>query len=141
MFGGTFSRTFRSGSTEHPTPRDLIRGLLNKLFASESKEWVHFEATDPSHWLEIANGGDSLMVKLSFPFAQSIEEVFQESGVTVPAAWPRTAYRQRGWWSAGNLQFMAPRDDLEQVVAFSEEVFQRLFRVGGDEPIKGWLAG
>jgi len=80
-------------------------------------------------------------VNLAFPFAQALDKVFQESGIAVPATWQQTAYRRQGWWSAGTDMFSVPRDEQESVIAFSEDVFSRLFQVGEDQPIKGWLDG
>lgn len=140
MIGGHSSQKFCSGSLEYPTHEDLFRGLLVNLRGTDSWEWIHFQAAERSHWLEIADDADSLLVNISFPFSQPCDEVLREAGVIPPAAWQRTAFRRRGWLSAGYTEFLAPRDQFEQVVAFAKDVFQRLFRVASHDPIEGWLA-
>jgi hypothetical protein len=139
MFGGNSSQSFCSGSAEFPAHADLIRGLLTKLLTDGKWEWVHFEAANRDHCLEIADDVNAILINLPFPFAQSLEEKFQRAGVTLPADWKLTTFRRRGWWRAGHADFTAPRDSLEDAVAFSVDVFQRLFGVDGREPIKGWL--
>ena len=112
MIGGNSSSIFRSGSTEYPSHEDLIRGLLCKLVIDDKWEWVHFEAEDHRHCLEIADEEDLLLINLPFPFTKSLEETFRQASLTFPATWQLTAFRERGWWRAGYAELAAPHHVL-----------------------------
>jgi hypothetical protein len=77
-----------------------------------------------------------LEINLSFPFKSRLEERFAEARISVPTNWRMKTFAAESWWRVGTALFEVPGRPVEDVVAFLDAVFARLY----NEP-EGRLTG
>jgi hypothetical protein len=118
-------RPLRSGSAEHPTPRDLVRDMVAGLVASKRWSWVTFESK-LRRFVEVAHDDETLTLNVAYPFTEDYQTLFAERGIAIPAGWTVTEFKRKGCFNAGVILLQTDIDDQERVADFIVHLFPAL---------------
>ncbi len=128
---GRAPSTWRSGTRNYPTPRDLIVALLQKLVAAKHVEaWAHFELEKRTGWISRLFAGFEECVEVAL-----VKERFELSKGTLDVAIPSS------WRLREDRIIDVPLAEQELLARWIDGYFQPLLAENPNYTLKGWLGG
>ena len=123
--------TKRSGTSEYPSSRDLISGLLGELVAGEYWDsWVHFEL----------EGRVGTISRLSASLEESIEVALTKERFELNMGARDTAIPS-SWSLQRNRSVHVPLAEQESLVRWIDAYFEPLLAKSPSYTLKGWMDG
>jgi len=123
-----YSKTFRSGTPEYPTPRLLVERMIAELVSSRQWGWVTFETKPTKHFVEVAlEGDDELVINAAYGFSEDYQTLFARQQVTVPDGWRVTKFKKKGWLGAGTMLLTTGIRDVDRIAEFIDGLFPALY--------------
>jgi hypothetical protein len=133
----------RSGTAKCPAPVDVFGALIKELIQRELDEMnkACFRVRWCKGWAEVLPRKGYLVVRLWFPFKDSIESVLAQRGIKIPEGWdwgplerrPRYLERKRV------LPIELSKSQANEVAPFLDMVFKRLYDCGDGYVLRGKL--
>ena len=130
-----WSHRLTSGNPDHPTVKDVLSSLLNRLMKKkQTSSWLHVEV-DSKHgwfgnlligeqpWLEVGYGEDFLELNCGIPKSQSA------SIPSLPEKWQE----KRKMW-------LVPHQDVEELIDWMDKCLSQI-NPGAALKVSGWIEG
>jgi hypothetical protein len=124
----TYSKTFRSGTPEYPTPRLLVERMVAELVNSRQWSWVTFETKPLKHFVEVAlEGNDELIINVAYGFSEDYQILFERQKVAIPNGWRVNKFKKKSWLGAGTMLLTTGIRDIDRIAEFVERLFPALY--------------
>jgi hypothetical protein len=124
----TYSKTFRSGTSEYPTARVLVERMVAELVSSQKWSWVTFETKSMKYFIEVALEGESkLIINVAYGFSEDYQSLFANQGVTIPEGWKVSKFKKKGWLGSGTMLLTTGIRDIDRVAEFIDRLFPVLY--------------
>ena len=127
-----YSKTFRSGTPEYPSPRLLVERMVAELVSSRQWGWVTFETKPMKHFVEVALEGDAdLVINVAYGFSEDYQALFARQKIAIPDGWRVSKFKKKGWFGAGTMLLTTGISDVDRIAEFVDRLFPAFY---GEQP-------
>ena len=139
-----FTRNVRSGTEDHPAPRDVFSALLSRLTNGKySQGWAHFEWREHPGWFKNLFRGMPPVVEVALRKGNTLE---LNLGLPSKVKDPKEHCESKGMplldsWSMSGGTCTVPVSDLPNLVDWIETYFVKVHGCPSNFHVNGHLEG
>ena len=132
-----WARRISSGTSEHPTPKDVFRLLLSRLLERGiESSWIHLEVIAEGSWLKNILSGKQPWIEIAFVNQQSLQlnpGLPKKKAPEMPPLPEKWRIERKGLWNV-------PLSDIEELIDWIHDCLA-VASGNANYQVSGWIEG